>query len=111
MHLACHARMESLTVGWRGPALQGFDVGGYRDRFNVFKVPVPASFTPGQKLLDRAVIAARVFALRIGTVKNSKNFSWWMRRHPGRLCFPVNLQTSRNLRLHGAHAGSSNPIG
>jgi hypothetical protein len=57
MHLACHARMESLTVGWRGPALQGFDVGGYRDRFNVFKVPVPASFTPGQKLLDRAVIS------------------------------------------------------
>ena len=46
-----------LDRGWRGPALQGFDVGGYRDRFNVFKVPVPASFTPGQKLLDRAVIS------------------------------------------------------
>jgi hypothetical protein len=46
-----------LDRGRRGPALQGFDVGGYRDRFNVFKVPVPASFTPGQKLLDRAVIS------------------------------------------------------
>jgi hypothetical protein len=46
-----------LDRGRRGPALQGLDVGGYRDRFNVFKVPVPASFTPGQKLLDRAVIS------------------------------------------------------
>jgi hypothetical protein len=48
---------KALDRGRRGPALQGFDVGGYRDRFNVFKVPAPGSFTPGQKLLDRAVIS------------------------------------------------------
>jgi len=91
--------------------LQGFDVGGYRDRFNVFKVPVPASFTPGQKLLDRAVISGP--CVRVADRHRKKLEELFLVDAPaaGRLCFPVNLQTSRNLRLHGAHTGSSNPIG
>ena len=43
--------------GRSGVALQHFDVCGYRDRLNVFEVLITCTFTPGEKLLDRAVIS------------------------------------------------------
>ena len=42
--------------GRRGLALEGLDVGGNRDRFNVFEVLVPGTLTPGQKLLDCPIV-------------------------------------------------------
>ena len=60
--------------GRRGPALQGLDIRGDRDRFNVFEVLIPGALSPGQELLDCPVIGGSCVALRIGTVKNSKNF-------------------------------------
>jgi hypothetical protein len=60
--------------GRLGLALEDFDICGNRDRFNVFEVLIPSALRPGQELLDRPVIAARVLAFRIGTVKNSTNF-------------------------------------
>jgi 5'-deoxynucleotidase YfbR-like HD superfamily hydrolase len=40
-----------LDRGRRGPALKDFDICGDRDRFDVFEVLIPGSFTPGKKLL------------------------------------------------------------
>jgi hypothetical protein len=39
-----------------GLALEGFDVGGHRNRFNVFKVLITGALNPGQELLDCPVI-------------------------------------------------------
>jgi len=44
--------------GWRGPALEGFDVGRDRDRFNVFEVLITGALSPGQELLDCPVIGS-----------------------------------------------------
>ena len=42
--------------GRRGLALQRFDVGGNRDRLNVFEVLISGALSPRQELLDRPVI-------------------------------------------------------
>ena len=42
----------------RGLALQRFDVGGDRDRLNVFEVLIPRALDPGQELLDCPVIGS-----------------------------------------------------
>jgi hypothetical protein len=42
--------------GWRGLALECLDIGGDRDRLNVFEVQVPGALGPRQELLDRPVI-------------------------------------------------------
>ena len=36
--------------------MKHFDVGGHRDRLNVFEVLIPGALGPGQELLDRPVI-------------------------------------------------------
>jgi hypothetical protein len=36
-----------LDRGSRGPALKDFDVGGHRDRFDVFEVLIPGALSPG----------------------------------------------------------------
>ena len=42
-------------------ALKRLDVGGDRNRLNVFEVLIPGSLQPGHELLDRAVVSqARV---------------------------------------------------
>ena len=46
-----------FDCGRRGLALKGLDVGGHRDGLNVFEMLIPGALTPGQKLLDRAVIS------------------------------------------------------
>ena len=45
-----------LDRGRRGLALQGLDVGGYRDRLNVFEVLIAGALRPGQELLDCPVV-------------------------------------------------------
>jgi len=60
--------------GRRGLALQGLDVGRDRDRFNVFEVLIPGSFTPGKKLLDRPVVCGSCVSVADRDGKNSENF-------------------------------------
>jgi hypothetical protein len=60
--------------GRRGLALKRLVIGRDRDWFNVFEVLITGSFTPGKKLLDRAVIGGSRVSVQIGTVKTSKNF-------------------------------------
>ena len=65
-----------LDRGRRCPALQCFDIRRDRDGLNVFEVLIPGALSPVQELLDCPVVGGaciRVLALRIGTVKNSKN--------------------------------------
>jgi len=40
----------------RGPALKRFDVGCDRDGLDVFEVLVPGALSPGQEMLNRAII-------------------------------------------------------
>ena len=48
--------MCCLTVGGAAWRCKRFDVGGDRDRLNVFEVLIPGALGPGQELLDRPVI-------------------------------------------------------
>jgi hypothetical protein len=42
--------------GRRGLALKDFDIGGNRDRLNVFEVLITSALDPSQELLDRPVV-------------------------------------------------------
>jgi hypothetical protein len=42
--------------GRRSLALKRLDVGRYRDRLDVFNVPITGAFRPSQELLDRPVV-------------------------------------------------------
>jgi hypothetical protein len=42
--------------GRRGLALKNFDIRSNRDRFNIFEVLIPGALSPGQELLDCAVV-------------------------------------------------------
>ena len=46
-----------FDCGRRGLALQRFDVGGHRDRLNVFEILITGTLSPGQKLLDCPVVS------------------------------------------------------
>ena len=46
-----------FDLGRRGLALQGLDVGGDRNRLNVFEVLITGAFQPGHELLDCAVVS------------------------------------------------------
>jgi hypothetical protein len=63
-----------LDRGRRGLTLQGFDICGDRDRLNVFEVPVPGSFTPEKKLLDRPVIGGTRVSVADRDRKKFKEF-------------------------------------
>jgi hypothetical protein len=65
-----------LDRGRRSLALKDFNICRDRDRLNVFKVLIPGALRPGQEMFDCPVVGGScvIIALRIGTVKNSKNF-------------------------------------
>jgi hypothetical protein len=62
-----------LLNGWRRARVL-LDLSRHRDGLDVFQALKAGALTPGQELANRMIVRNSVFLLRIGTVKNSKNF-------------------------------------